>query len=278
MPTITVLMPVHNQAAFLKTSLTSVLSQTVTDLEVLVAGDGCTDHSAEVVAACSDPRVRWLDFPKGPGYGYANRARALAEAQSDLVAYLAPDDLWAPRHLETLLTMLQRDRLDFVFSRPVIVRPDGSWHPHFFPFDIAAPVPRAPVLPRLCFLSPTQVLHTRALLGRAGDWDGRIRQFGDVDLWLRCWSNGARMRFVPEPTALRLPSLSFRQTSAADQEQLQAALWAALRDGSFDPWRGKLTSPYRVLRWCGDFGRLTRFRALPFIRARVSASLLGRPV
>src|SRR3954470_8790817 len=107
MPKITVLMPVHNQAAFLKLGLASVLNQTVTDLEVLVAGDGCTDASAEVVAACADPRVRWLGFPKARGFGYANRARALTEARGDLVAYLSPDDLWLSHHLETLLTALE---------------------------------------------------------------------------------------------------------------------------------------------------------------------------
>jgi glycosyltransferase involved in cell wall biosynthesis len=270
MPTITVLMPVHNQAELLQISLASVLSQTVADLEVLVAGDGCTDHSADVVAACPDPRVRWLGFPKAPGYGYANRARALAEAQSDLVAYLAPDDLWMPDHLETLLTELECHRLDFVFSRPIIVSPDGSWSPHHFPFDIAAARTRVPVWPRLYFLSPSQVLHTRALLERAGTWDGRIQRFGDVDLWLRWWAAGARMRFVPHPTMLRLPSLAFRHTSPADQATLQAKLWSALRDGRFDPWRCRLPPSYRVLCWCRDFSALARARGPAFIRARLS--------
>jgi glycosyltransferase involved in cell wall biosynthesis len=270
MPKITVLMPIHNQAAFLKLSLASVLGQSVTDLEVLVAGDGCTDDSAAVVAACADPRVRWLDFPKAPGYGYANRACALAQAQGELVAYLAPDDLWLPHHLETLLAALKGDRLDFAFSRPIIVRPDGTWHPYYFPFDIGTAWPTLPILPRLCFVSPGQVLHTHALLARAGDWDGRMRRFGDVDLWLRCRAAGARMRFVPHPTVLRLPSSAFRHTSPADQERLQAQLWSTIRSGRFDPWHERLPPASRAGRWCRDFSALAWSRGPSFARVRLA--------
>ena len=270
MPTITVLIPIHNQAAFLKHSLASVLHQTVRDLDVIVSGDGCTDDSADVVAACHDPRVRWLGFPKGPGLGYANRARALAEARSDLVAYLSPDDLWLPRHLETLLGALEREGLDFVFSRPIMVRPNGRWDLYHFPFDAAAHVPVAPILPRLYFLSPAQVLHTRVLLERAGDWEGRLLRFGDVDLWLRCRSAGARMRYVPEPTLVRLPALAFRQMHPDDQERLQARLWSAVRAGSFDPWQNRLPPSYRAMRWAHDFVSLARAKGPAFVRVRLA--------
>ena len=102
-PRVTVLVPVHDQAELLRTSLRTVLAQRFADLEVIVAGDGCRDDSEAVARGAGDPRVRWVGFPKEPGYGYANRARALAEARGRYVAYLAPDDLWAPDHLEHLV-------------------------------------------------------------------------------------------------------------------------------------------------------------------------------
>src|SRR5690242_17896228 len=105
-PRVTVLIPVHTGRSLLPATLSTVLAQTLTDLEVIVCGDGCTDGSEEVVHACSDPRVRWLGFPKSPGFGYANRGRALAEATGSCIAYIAPDDAWSRSHLMMLTRAL----------------------------------------------------------------------------------------------------------------------------------------------------------------------------
>lgn len=110
MPKVSVLIPIHNRADMPRTSLQSVLRQGFDDFEVLVSGDGVVDDSERVALETTDPRLRWFGFPKAPGYGYANRARTRAQAGGELVAYISPDDLWAPDHLERLVACLTRQR------------------------------------------------------------------------------------------------------------------------------------------------------------------------
>jgi glycosyltransferase involved in cell wall biosynthesis len=120
-PRASVIVPVHRGTEALKTSLHSILHQTLEDLEIVVAGDGADDAVERVVLSYRDSRVRWFGFPKAPGFGYSNRSRAIGQTTGRLIAYLAPDDLWAPDHLERLVAVLEKDRLDLVFSRPILV-------------------------------------------------------------------------------------------------------------------------------------------------------------
>ena len=113
-----VLLPTHNRPEVLKLAISSVLAQTHEDLELLVVGDGCTDHTAAVVGAFGDSRLRWFDLRKAEGFGYANRNIALREANGDVVAFLGHDNLYFPDHLERLLAPFANPDVHFAYSRP----------------------------------------------------------------------------------------------------------------------------------------------------------------
>lgn len=62
-PLVSVLMPVHNEAASVAGAVSSVLQQTHQDLEVLVVDGRSSDDTRAIVEAIADPRVRLLDNP-----------------------------------------------------------------------------------------------------------------------------------------------------------------------------------------------------------------------
>lgn len=62
-PRVSVLLPVYNGAPFLAASIDSVLSQSFTDIELLILNDGSTDNSAAIAKSYSDSRIRYFERP-----------------------------------------------------------------------------------------------------------------------------------------------------------------------------------------------------------------------
>jgi glycosyltransferase involved in cell wall biosynthesis len=95
-PTISAIIPCYNGAKFLRSTLDSVLAQTMPACEILVVDDGSTDESAAIAASCGPP-VRLIRQPN-QGESVA-RNRGIDEARGDWAAFLDADDLWLPEKL-----------------------------------------------------------------------------------------------------------------------------------------------------------------------------------
>jgi hypothetical protein len=96
--------PTFDRHATLPITVRSIQNQTVRDIEILIAGDGCTPETREAALAIvsADSRVRFLDLPKAPIRGAANRDRAVREASAARIFYSDDDDLLLPHHVEVL--------------------------------------------------------------------------------------------------------------------------------------------------------------------------------
>lgn len=250
-PRVSVVVPVNRGAEALKTSLQSILHQTYQDFEIFVAGDGADGAVERVALSAEDSRVRWFGFPKAPGFGYSNRGRAIGRTSGQLIAYLAPDDLWAPDHLERLVAILDRDRLDLVFSRPILVWADGALRPHYFPFDLARGGLAPPRFLIAC-VSPTHVLHTREIHDQVGGWTDDLPRHGDVDFWLRCRAAGARIGFLRDATAVRFPSYAFAAELKERHATLQLRLAERLISGDLVLRNLRWSGPRRFAGWIED--------------------------
>src|SRR5688572_29309589 len=98
-PRITVIIATYNWSTVLPYSIGSVLGQSLTDFELLVIGDGCTDDSEQVVSGIGDPRVQWINIPRH-GHQSGPNNEGIRRARSGYIAYLGHDDLWLPHHFE----------------------------------------------------------------------------------------------------------------------------------------------------------------------------------
>jgi glycosyltransferase involved in cell wall biosynthesis len=205
-PLFSVLLPTHNRADVLEAAIRSVLAQTLEDFELFVVGDGCTDHSKDVVAGMQDGRIRRFDLPKAPHFGYANRNRALREARGTYVAYMADDDLWFPDHLELLAGALENSDFELAYTLPLWIAPDGGLAP--LDFDLNDPDTRDTFLGMQRNAIPCNcVAHRRDCLDRYGYWNEDLPACGDWDLWARIIRGGGRRNVG----VVRVPSgLHFR--------------------------------------------------------------------
>jgi glycosyltransferase involved in cell wall biosynthesis len=184
---VSVILPAFNRLAYLREAIDSVLAQTYTDWELIIADDGSADETRKFLRSIRDGRVRilWLPHCGNPA---AVRNRALVEAKGFYLAFLDSDDLWAPRKLEIQLNLMRsrRDRRwSYTKDRPI----DACGNP----------LPEAGIQPWLPYegsiveallsidaiISTPSVVAERSLVNEVGGFD-EGQHFGeDYDLWLR---------------------------------------------------------------------------------------------
>jgi glycosyltransferase involved in cell wall biosynthesis len=98
---VSVVIPAYNAARFIGGAIESALSQTISDLEVIVVNDGSTDDTAEAVERyLSDRRVRCIS-QQNRGLPGARNAGA-ENSRGEYLAFLDADDFLAPNALEVM--------------------------------------------------------------------------------------------------------------------------------------------------------------------------------
>jgi glycosyltransferase involved in cell wall biosynthesis len=106
MPSISVIIPAYNAQNTIVETISSVLNQTFTDLEIIVIDDGSTDKTCEYVQAIDDKRIKLFAYENG-GVAKA-RNRGISHVQGEYIAFLDHDDLWTPDKLEAQITALSK--------------------------------------------------------------------------------------------------------------------------------------------------------------------------
>ena len=183
---LSILLPTHNRADVLPFAIESVLTQTFTDFELLVVGDGCTDGTAEVVEryVAQDHRVRWFDLPKGFSFGYENRNIALREARGELIAFMAHDDVNAPDHYRGLVSLMDDSKIQFGYSSAVWIAKNGDMVPTIFHLEDSEM--RKGFLDKVWNRLPANCfIHRAEAFEKVGMWNGELKKGGDIDFWGR---------------------------------------------------------------------------------------------
>ena len=92
MPTISVIIPCHNAAAFVGYTLASLQAQTFTDWEAILIDDGSTDATPEILSSWGerDKRIR-LIRQENQGLGKARNVGIL-DARGQFIHFLDSDD------------------------------------------------------------------------------------------------------------------------------------------------------------------------------------------
>jgi len=110
-PSVSVIVPAYNAAAFLAETVASVLAQTYRDFELLIVDDGSRDETATIaaaLAAANPDRVRLLRHAGGANRGVsASRNLGIHEARGKWVAFLDADDVWHPEKLARQIPFME---------------------------------------------------------------------------------------------------------------------------------------------------------------------------
>jgi glycosyltransferase involved in cell wall biosynthesis len=180
---VSVVIPTFNRAGLIGETLSSVLSQTFQDLEVLVVDDGSVDRTAEVVAGFRDKRVRYT-WRENSGRPAVARNIGIGLSRGTYVALLDSDDLWMPEKLERQLSAFTEFPRAWVVATNYRFFPDGKYTHLDCDSDLW------PTSHQIAMNNPigaSSVLMKREIFEKAGTFDEspEVIAIEDYDYWLR---------------------------------------------------------------------------------------------
>ena len=115
-PRLTVIVPVHNAAPWLKTCLDSLIAQSRPIDEIIAIDDGSTDDTAGILQEYAE-RLPQLKILKRGGVGASGARNAgLDAATGDWVAFVDADDWVEPAAYEKMLALALAENLDMALA------------------------------------------------------------------------------------------------------------------------------------------------------------------
>jgi glycosyltransferase involved in cell wall biosynthesis len=243
-PLVTVCVPTYNRGPLLiERAVVSVLSQTYTNIELMIVGDHCTDNTAELLAEIKDPRLFFYNLSSRRrsyrqtvenhwfvgGATPANKAMELARGQ--WIARVDDDDTWSPDHIEKLLRFAQQGQYEFVsglyeeerFGERKVVDGVRALDPYY----TRRPVAGVDDSPKIGGVS-TWLYRTylRFMRYNVNCWRKDWNKVWDVDLSLRIHGAGVRMGFLDDVVSYVLPrpgetSVGLEAYKLAESEKLK---------------------------------------------------------
>lgn len=202
-PTVSVVIPLYNAAAYIGDAVRGVAAQTFPDWELIVVDDGSKDDSAAAAERAAKvhnvPADRFTLIRKPNGGEPSARNAGIAVARGEWVANTDADDWWEPTKLAKQLAAATAAGPDCVMVHTGVIHhePDGRE----VPLDMTGTARRVGrctetlLEPHSC--CHPSILVRKSALDRIGGYDPEFRQACDIDLYFRLSAVGT-FAFVPE--------------------------------------------------------------------------------
>lgn len=184
-PLVSVIIPNHNYARYLATTIESVLTQSVSNLDLIIIDNGSTDDSREVIERYRGELTAIYQKDLGQASG---RNTGLTHAKGELISFLDADDYWEPQKLEMQLEKLNEE-YQFIYTGlrrfdsdsgatlgSIKPRFEGDCRLSYLEFPSTAIVPAG----------ESSALMTHSLVAKVGVFNERLNSATGRDFFRRC--------------------------------------------------------------------------------------------
>lgn len=123
---VSIIVAVYNTEKYLDRCLTSLVNQTLNEIEIICVNDASTDSSLRILHEWGkrDKRIKILSYSKNMRQGYA-RNIAIREAKGEYLGIVDSDDFVDEKMYETLVNNTDGLTVDLVVSNKYYVYKDG---------------------------------------------------------------------------------------------------------------------------------------------------------
>ena len=197
-PQVSVIIPTYNRAAMVTEAVKSVLTQEMTDFELIVIDDGSTDKTGKRLSGFGS-RLKYYQ-QENAGVSAARNC-GLALSTAPLVAFLDSDDLWLPAKLRVQYNyMTEHPEVYICQTEEVWWRNSRRINPKKHHRKPSGDIFRRSL--NLCLVSPSAVMMRRELFEKVGYFDEDLPAAEDYDLWLRVSVDHA-VPLLPNPLVIK---------------------------------------------------------------------------
>jgi glycosyltransferase involved in cell wall biosynthesis len=192
-PIVSIIMATFNRAGLIGDAIQSILDQTMSEWELIVADDGSTDSTAAVLQKWTsvDSRIRYIPLTHAGRISIVSNA-ALEAARGKYIAILDDDDAWIDsRKLEKQVWYLDQHPDCVVCAGGYRIVNEKDVHVE----DVMKPEFDGAI--RHVALRANPIANSTAMFRRSvGEmYDPNLSQFADWDFWLRIGKHGKLYNF-----------------------------------------------------------------------------------
>ena len=195
-PLISVILPAYNCAQFLPQAIDSILSQTLSDFELLIVYDESRDATLELIRqyVTADQRVKLILGKKERLVGALNLG--ISVAQGEYIARMDADDISEPERFARQVSYMQSHHLDLCGCDMVMINEIGR------PLE-AVVMPSTPELITITLACTVPFAHGSVMMHKAFLDQHQLRyQSGsaaeDYDFWCNAYHLGGRFGNVSQ--------------------------------------------------------------------------------
>jgi glycosyltransferase involved in cell wall biosynthesis len=239
MAIISVIIPVYNGELTIFKTIESVLSQTLSDFELIVINADSSDFTLDIVSSIKDQRLKVFTYPKANVA--VNRNRGVTHVNSEFVTFLDADDLWTPDKLETQYQALKEcPQAAVVYSWTNAIDEKGKFLRGCSTIAVTGDVYPHLLLEDFIGNGSNVMIRKQAFIA-VGGFDELLTNAQDSDLWLRL---AARHHFVALPKVQILYRVSANSMSSDVGKLENACLEVLERAFNLAPESLQYLKPY----------------------------------
>jgi glycosyltransferase involved in cell wall biosynthesis len=202
-PLISVVMICHNHEKYIAEAISSILSQTYNNFELIVVDDGSTDKTIKIIQEFTDPRIIVLTQENsGPSVALNN---GIIKSQGEYVALMSGDDVSYDHRLFTQINQIELHEADMIFSLPQIIGPNSEeldWDvcPWFFKYKFENGAQLLHILfSGGNFLCAPSCFCSRTAIAGIGQFKRGLIQLQDFDYWIRACKKKHVIKMFSDP-------------------------------------------------------------------------------
>jgi glycosyltransferase involved in cell wall biosynthesis len=185
-PLVSVIVPTYNRTERLEDALKSILSQTYWNIEIVVINDGGLDVSEIIDDLNRENRIVSVQHEENRGLAAA-RNSGLRVARGKYIAYLDDDDIFYPKHVETLVGFLEQSGAKVAYTdsyqvfeawiedRYVVTGKKITYSQDFDRWQLLVKN----------YIPVINIMHRKDILEETGVFDESLDTHEDWDLWIR---------------------------------------------------------------------------------------------